>query len=152
MGEFENVGFVPGFGTTSESKSYSFTDAGLQPGQYSYRLKQIDFDGTFQYSDVVEVEIAAPKEFSLEQNYPNPFNPSTNISFKLAVDSKVSLTVFNVLGEKVEQLLNGNLSAGTHKINFDASNLQSGVYFYKLNAVGIDGSDFTSVKKMSLTK
>ena len=152
LGEFENVGFVPGFGTTSESKSYSFTDAGLQPGKYSYRLKQIDFDGTFQYSDVVEVEIAAPKEFSLEQNYPNPFNPSTNISFKLAVDSKVSLTVFNVLGEKVEQLLNGNLSAGTHKINFDASNLQSGVYFYKLNAVGIDGSDFTSVKKMSLTK
>jgi Concanavalin A-like lectin/glucanases superfamily/Secretion system C-terminal sorting domain len=152
LGEFEHVGFVPGFGTTSEPKSYSFTDAGLLPGNYSYRLKQIDFDGTFSYSDVVDAEITAPKEFSLDQNYPNPFNPSTIINFKLAVDSKVSLTVFNILGEKVEQLLNGNLAAGTHKINFDASKLQSGVYFYKINAVGIDGSDFTSVKKMSLTK
>ncbi len=151
-GEFEPIGFVPGFGTTSEPKSYSFIDAGLQPGSYSYRLKQIDFDGTYSYSDLVEVEIAAPAEFSLDQNYPNPFNPSTVISFKLAVDSKVSLTVFNILGEKVEQLLNGNLAAGTHKINFDASNLQSGVYFYKLNAAGVDGSEFTSVKKMSLTK
>jgi hypothetical protein len=151
-GEFEHIGFVPGFGTTSEPKSYSFTDTDLQPGIHSYRLKQIDYDGSFTYSKIVEAEIIAPTEFSLEQNYPNPFNPSTKISFELAVDSKVTLTIYNLLGEKITQLANGNLTAGTHEVDFNADNLQSGVYFYKLHAIGIDGSDFSSVKKMILTK
>lgn len=152
VGEFEAVGFVPGFGTTSEPKTYAFTDLNLQPGTYTYRLKQIDYDGTFEYSDLVEVEVIAPAEYSLEQNYPNPFNPSTAIDFTLALDSKVSLKVFNILGQEVAQLLNSDLAAGSHNVTFDAAGLNSGIYFYKLIATGIDGTEFTDVKKMTLTK
>ncbi len=94
----------------------------------------------------------APDVFALEQNYPNPFNPSTTINFSLAADSKVSLTVFDILGQEVANLINGNLAAGSHEINFNASNVNSGVYFYRIDATGVDGTNFTSVKKMILTK
>jgi len=124
----------------------------LQGGTYSYRLKQIDYDGTFEYSDVVEVDVTIPDVFALEQNYPNPFNPSTKIKFSLAADSKVSLTVFDILGQEVTGLISGNLAAGFHELEFDASNINSGVYFYRLDATGVDGTNFTSVKKMILTK
>jgi hypothetical protein len=150
--EFMEVGFVPGFGTTSEPKSYSFTDNSLRSGIYSYRLKQIDFDGTFTYSDEVEVEVIAPASFSLDQNYPNPFNPSTRISFSLAVDSKVSLKIFDVLGQEVASLINQDLTQGVHTYDFNAAGINSGVYFYKLEATGVNGNEFTDVKKMILVK
>jgi hypothetical protein len=150
--EFMEVGFVPGFGTTSEPKSYSFTDNNLRSGIYSYRLKQIDFDGTFTYSDEVEVEVIAPASFSLDQNYPNPFNPSTRISFSLAVDSKVSLKIFDVLGQEVASLVNQDLTQGVHTYDFNAAGINSGVYFYKLEATGVNGNEFTDVKKMILVK
>ena len=150
--EFETIGYVAGFGTTTESKYYSYTDKGVNSGTYTYRLKQIDFDGTFAYSKVVEVEVLAPAVFALDQNYPNPFNPSTAINFRLAVDSKVSMKVFNVLGQEVANLLNGNFVAGSHQVNFDASSLNSGVYLYRIEASGIDGTNFVDVKKMTLTK
>jgi len=150
--EFMEVGFVPGFGTTSEPKSYSFTDQNLRSGQYTYRLKQIDFDGTFTYSDEVAVEVIAPASFSLDQNYPNPFNPSTMITFSLAVDSKVSLKVFDVLGQEVASLIDQDLSQGVHNYDFNAAGINSGVYFYKIEATGVNGSEFTDVKKMILVK
>jgi hypothetical protein len=150
--EFEAIGYIAGFGTTTESKYYSFTDREVNSGTYTYRLKQIDFDGTFEYSKVVEVEVLAPAVFALDQNYPNPFNPSTAINFRLAVDSKVSMKVFNVLGQEVASLLNSNLAAGSHQVNFDASSLNSGVYLYRIEASGIDGTNFVDVKKMTLTK
>jgi hypothetical protein len=143
---------VNGNGTTTELQNYTFTDRNLSAGNYSYRLKQIDFDGSFQHSEVIEVEILAPVEFALDQNYPNPFNPSTKIDFNLAVDSKVKLTVFNMLGEEVETLLNSEMSAGLHSVDYTASGLNSGVYFYRIDAVGVDGTEFSSVKKMILTK
>jgi hypothetical protein len=149
---FENIGYVAGFGTSSETHSYSFVDASLNEGTYSYRLKQVDLDGTFEYSDVVEVDVAVPDVFALEQNYPNPFNPSTRIDFSLAVDSKVSLKVFNVLGQEVANLISSDLVAGSHNVDFSAASLNSGVYFYRIEATGIDGINFTSVKKMILTK
>jgi Secretion system C-terminal sorting domain len=149
---FEIVGYITGFGTTTESHSYSYVDGSLQEGSYTYRLKQIDFDGTFEYSEAVEVDVNAPSVFALEQNYPNPFNPSTQINFSLAVDSRVSLTVFDVLGQEVANLISGNLAAGSHEFNFNASNINSGVYFYRIDAAGVDGTNFTSVKKMILTK
>jgi hypothetical protein len=149
---FEKIGFVAGFGTTTETHSYTYTDNSLQEGSYTYRLKQVDYDGTFEYSDVVEVDVTVPKVFALEQNYPNPFNPSTTIKFGLAADSKVSLTVFDILGQEVANLINGNVAAGSHEINFNASNVNSGVYFYRIDATGVDGTNFTSVKKMILTK
>jgi hypothetical protein len=151
-GEFESIAFVDGHGTTTEVQAYTYIDRSVTPGAYSYRLKQIDFDGTFEYSKVVEVDVINPAEFVLDQNYPNPFNPSTMISFRLAVDSKVSMTVFNVLGQEVASLLNGNLVAGSHQVNFDASTLNSGVYMYRIEAAGIDGTNFVDVKKMILTK
>ena len=150
--EFAAIGFVDGNGTTTNIQNYSFTDENLSAGTYTYRLKQIDFNGTFEYSNEIEVVVSIPSEFSLEQNYPNPFNPSTVISFNLAVDSDVSLKVFNILGQEVVSLLNNRISAGTQQINFNAAGLNSGVYFYQLEAKGIDGSNFSSTRKMLLTK
>lgn len=151
-GEWQTIGFVPGYGTVSEMKYYSYTDAGLNNGSYLYRLKQIDYNGTFEYSPVVEAEVNVPTEFVLNQNFPNPFNPSTRISFGLAVDSKVSLKIHNVLGQEVVTLLDNNITAGNHDVNFDASSLTSGVYFYTIEAKGVDGSTFMNTKKMILTK
>jgi hypothetical protein len=150
--EFQSVAFIEGNGTTTEAKQYSFVDNNLQPGHYTYRLKQMDFDGTFEYSNEVEVDFLVPSEYSLNQNYPNPFNPSTKISFSLPVESHVTLKVFNLLGEEVTNLINGSFTAGTHNLNFDASNMNSGLYFYQIEAQGIDGSNFSQVKKMMLTK
>lgn len=150
--DFVTIGFLQGHGTTTETKNYRFVDANLENSNYTYRLKQVDFNGTFSYSSEVSVEISAPVQFELAQNFPNPFNPTTKINFNLAVDSKVSLKVFNVLGQEVATLINSNLVAGVNSINFDASELNSGVYLYRLEATGIDGSNFVNVKKMILTK
>ena len=149
---FTNIGFVPGFGTTTEPKSYSYTDQSVSNGKYYYRLKQTDFDGSFKYSDVVEAEVSLPTVFALEQNYPNPFNPSTSIRFSLPVDAQVTIGVYNLVGEKVAEIASGNLSAGSHNITFDASKLTSGIYFYRLDATGSSGKTFSSVKKMTLMK
>ncbi|MBV6513433.1 MAG: hypothetical protein FMNOHCHN_02965 [Ignavibacteriaceae bacterium] len=146
-GSFEQVGFVQGNGTSLLQNSYVFTDRGLEEGNYSYRLKQIDFDGTYTYSDVVEVEILNPVQFALEQNYPNPFNPSTLIKFSLPVESRVELSVFNALGEKVRVLVNEVRKSGNHEVEFNALGLSSGVYFYKLEA-----GEFISTKKLILLK
>ncbi|HMN16205.1 MAG TPA: T9SS type A sorting domain-containing protein [Ignavibacteriaceae bacterium] len=151
-GEYQSVGFVAGHGTSTSTNNYVYLDQNVEAGTYTYRLKQIDLDGSFEYSNAVEVEVLGLREYTLGQNYPNPFNPSTTINFSLAVDSKVSLKVFNVLGQEVASLLNGQMSAGSQKVSFDASSLNSGVYFYRLEADGIDGQKFSSTKKMILTK
>ncbi|QQS34836.1 MAG: DUF4397 domain-containing protein [Ignavibacteriales bacterium] len=150
--EFVTIGFIEGFGTTSEVRNYSFRDKDLNTGKYVYRLKQIDYDGTFEYSNEVEVNVNVVKEYSLSQNYPNPFNPSTKIIFSLASDSDVSLKIFNVLGQEVASLINGRIAAGEQSVNFNADGLNSGVYFYQIDATGIDGSKFSQTKKMILTK
>ncbi|MBL1155776.1 MAG: T9SS C-terminal target domain-containing protein [Ignavibacteriae bacterium] len=151
-GEYQSVGFIAGHGTSTSTNNYVYLDQNVEAGTYTYRLKQIDLDGSFEYSNAVEVEVLGLREYTLGQNYPNPFNPSTTINFSLAVDSKVSLKVFNVLGQEVASLLNGQMSAGSQKVSFDASSLNSGVYFYRLEADGIDGQKFSSTKKMILTK
>ena len=151
-GQFRTIGFVEGSGTTTEVQNYSFADSHVEIGTYYYRLKQVDFNGLYKYSDIVDVKVIAPDKFALQQNYPNPFNPSTRITFNLAVDSKVSLKIFDVLGQEITNLITANLSAGVHDLNFDASGINSGVYFYRIEANGIDGSTFTDVKKMILTK
>jgi hypothetical protein len=150
--DFNEVTFVNGKGTTSEVSDYEYVDVISSPGKYYYRLKQIDFDGSFNYSNVVETEIEGPQVFVLSQNYPNPFNPSTMIKFSLPVDSYVRIELFNTLGEKVDELTNRDYSKGNHEINFDASKLSNGVYYYTISANGNDGSTFTSTKKMILIK
>jgi hypothetical protein len=150
--DFNEVAFVNGKGTITEVNDYEYVDVISAPGTYYYRLKQIDFDGSFNYSNVIETEIEGPQVFVLSQNYPNPFNPSTMIKFSLPVDSYVSIELFNTLGEKVDELTNRDYSIGNHELSFDASKLSNGVYYYTINANGIDGSSFTSTKKMVLMK
>ncbi len=151
-GEYQVVGYVAGHGTTVEPQTYSFTDQNVGAGKYQYRLRQIDYDGKFEYSSVVEVEVFGPKEFSLGQNYPNPFNPSTTIDFTLASDSRVTIKIFDVLGQEVMTMINGNYAAGSHKVSFDGSSLNSGVYVYRIDATGVDGKTFSATKKMILNK
>jgi len=150
---FVTIAFVEGKGTTTESNNYSYVDRTIsQSTQYSYTLKQIDFNGSYHYSDVVNLGKSLPLNFVLAQNYPNPFNPSTTISFGLPVSSNVSLDVYNLIGEKVTSIYQGELEAGNYEYNFDASNLSSGIYVYILNAVGHDLNQFTASKKMTLLK
>jgi len=145
--EYITVGFVAGFGTTTESKNYEFIDADLSAGSYSYRLKQVDFDGTFTYSDEVNVDVLGPIQFELAQNYPNPFNPSTTIKFTLPQSSDVTLKIYNALGQEVSTLISGFMESGLHSVKFNASELKSGIYFYK-----IDTDLYSDVRKMTLIK
>jgi photosystem II stability/assembly factor-like uncharacterized protein len=148
-GQWEMISFVEGKGNSTELNNYSFEDRNLLPGSYSYRLKQIDFDGSFEYYELnSEVIIEAPNSFSLKQNYPNPFNPVTNISFSLPETGNVSLKVYNVLGNEVVSLLNSRLNAGNHNVIFDAINFSSGVYYYRIE---IDGK-FIETRQMVLLK
>jgi hypothetical protein len=144
---FEQIGFVEGMGTTTESANYVFKDKVNQPGKYNYRLKQIDFDGSINYSNVVEVSVNTPNEFVLYQNYPNPFNPSTSIKFSLPVKSGVRINIYNSAGQLVETLIDKEMESGYHEVNFDASRFASGVYLYQLQT-----GDFISTKKMILIK
>ena len=131
---WEEVGFVAGNGTTTQPESYSYTDKNISAGVYNYRLKQIDLDGTYTYSNEVEVDVNTPADYSLEQNYPNPFNPSTKINFNLKSDSKVALNIYDVLGRKTATLANNEFTAGSHSIEFNAAGFTSGIYFYTLEA------------------
>lgn len=150
--EFTQIAFVGGNGTTTSKINYSYLDKDILMGSYTYRLKQIDFDGTYKYLNEVNVNIAAPKKFVLNQNFPNPFNPNTTIKFHLPVDAKIKLNIINALGQNVAELINTEYPAGIYEINFDASKFSSGIYFYSLSATGNDGRNFNSTKKMILMK
>ncbi|OGU30153.1 MAG: hypothetical protein A2057_05600 [Ignavibacteria bacterium GWA2_35_9] len=141
------VGFVDGNGNSNSPKDYSFMDKNLTGGsKFAYRLKQVDNDGTFTYSDEVEVAVV-PDKYELYQNYPNPFNPVTNIKFSLPEATKVRIDIFNIIGEKVKTLIEQNMEAGFHVVPFDAENLTSGTYIYRLQT-----ENFTQIKKMLLLK
>ena len=145
---WEKIAFINGNGNSNSPNTYSFTDESLSFGKYSYRLKQIDNDGKYSYSSEVEVEIEnIPTDYVLFQNYPNPFNPSTTIKFGLPKDSKVVLEVYNIIGERVATLINQEMSAGYHNINFKGNELSTGIYIYRITA-----NEFTSTKKFILMK
>ncbi len=142
------VAFVPGNGTTVAAQDYQFTDQNLKPGIYEYKLFQIDFDGTRTLAGTVEVAIQnTPGAFLLSQNYPNPFNASTRISFNLPEKEMVRLTIYNVLGKEIVRVINEEKLAGSHEFMFDASELISGIYYYKLEA-----GSFTEMRKFVLLK
>ena len=145
--QWEVIGYAEGEGTTTEPQSYSYVDKNTSIGSFVYRLKQIDFDGTSSYSNIVEIEIAAPNSFALEQNYPNPFNPTTTIRFSIPIEADVKLNVYNALGQDVAEILNGRLKEGYHEVDFDAGSLTSGIYFYRL-----ESDKFVDVKKMIIIK
>ena len=146
-GEYFTIGFVDGAGTTTEPQNYSYTDNTVENGKYFYRLKQIDFNGSFSYSDEVQVDVVGPLTFNLEQNYPNPFNPSTNIKYSVPEAGNITLSVYNTVGEEVAVLVNGYSEAGHFEVSFNASNLPSGVYLYKLQS-----ANSIQTKKMMLLK
>jgi len=146
---FVTIGFVEGNGTTTEPKFYSFEDLSpiTENNTIYYRLKQVDFDGKFSYSKTINVEFNLLEDFALKQNYPNPFNPSTIVEYNIQEAGLVSLKVFDVLGKEVATLVNEEKAVGTHNVTFNAGNLPSGIYFYRINA-----GKFTSTKKMMLAK
>lgn len=150
--QFTEIKFIEGKGTTTGQNQYSLLDNDLKAGTVHYRLKQIDFDGTFEYSNVISVDIALPYQYSLAQNHPNPFNPLTKLSFELSVNADVKLVVYNTIGQQVAELVNGELNAGRYEYDFNAKDLSSGIYFYTLNAAGKDGKVFNSTRKMILIK
>jgi len=146
-GNWQKIGFVEGNGNSNSTKEYSFTDNKLIGGtKFQYRLKQIDNDGRYEYSAFVEVE-NIPTEYALYQNYPNPFNPTTKIRYQLPKESKVVIKIYNILGSEVLELLNKNKEPGIYEVEFNASNLSSGTYIYKISA-----DNFVQTKKMILLK
>jgi hypothetical protein len=151
---WESVASVKAAVLSNSSKQYSFTDKNLQAGKYQYRLKMFDNDGTFAYSKVAEAEVSLPKNFELSQNYPNPFNPTTKINYSLPNDSRITLEVYNIIGERIAQLVNEQQSAGYYTVNFGKSsnNISSGIYIYKFTAEDNSGKSFSSIKKMILLK
>jgi len=144
---WNKIGFVSGNGNSSSDKKYSFTDKNISGGsKFNYRLKQIDNDGTFEYSDIVEVEVV-PQQFELSQNYPNPFNPSTTINFSLPKQTHLKINIYNMLGELVKTVSDGLYEAGFYNIFFNASELSSGTYIYRL-----ESDSFVETKKMLMIK
>lgn len=148
---WENVGFVQGHGTSSESHDYSYTDNLIEVnyrGKVYYRLKQVDYDGSVNYSSTTEVTYEPkPNDYALDQNYPNPFNPTTSIKFSIPKGSNVKLIIYDLLGNEVETLVDEYRPAGTYSVKFNGSELTSGIYIYRLQA-----GEFVSTKRMALIK
>ena len=145
---WSKVGFVSGNGTTNSTNNYSYSDIGLNSGSYSYRLKQKDFNGNFEYFNLSqEVSIGIPDKHKLSQNFPNPFNPVTSILYKLPKQEYVSLKVFDALGQEVSTLVNEGQPAGTYSVDWNAEALSSGIYFYTIQA-----GDFVETRRMILLK
>ncbi len=145
--EWKTIGFVEGHGNSYSPKHYSFDDRNIVGGSdFTYRLKQIDLNGTYEYSDEIELKIL-PLENKLFQNYPNPFNPTTKIMFSLIEPQNVEIKIYNTLGEVVTQVVSKRFEIGFHEVEFDGSNLGSGVYFYELQF-----RNFVDVRKMILLR
>ena len=143
-GKWGELGFLPGAGTSVEPKKYSYLDRESDPGEYTYRLKQTDTDGSFVYSKQVSVAVNMPGSFVLWQNYPNPFNPSTSIPLFIPADYNGTVTarIFNTLGQQVRLLHDDILETGRHEIEWDGLDdagqaVVSGVYIYSIEAGGM---------------
>jgi len=144
---WEKLGFVNGHGNSNSPKKYSFVDKPSGGREFSYRLKQIDFDGAYEFSEELKISFTDELTFNLVQNFPNPFNPETVIKFELPKASYVKLRVYNTLGEEVGNLINEKKNAGIYSVDFNAKDLPSGVYLYRLETNG-----YTQTKKMLLVK
>jgi len=148
---FSKMAFVSGKGTTNTLTSYTFEDKNLQTGKYQYRLKQIDNNGNFAYFALNGIaEVGIPAKFDISQNYPNPFNPVTKINFDLPKDTKVNITVFDLTGREIKTIVNEFRTAGYYTVQFDASGVSSGVYFYRIMTDG--GNKFIMTKKLVVVK
>jgi len=145
--EFNRVGFVEGNGTTTDVKSYSYSDKDILAGNYNYRLKQVDYDGTFEYSEEIEVNITGSLEYSVSQNYPNPFNPTSTIRYSIPKMEFVKISIYDILGNEIKVLVNELKTPGNYEINFDAKELASGIYLYKIRT-----GEYSQIRKMIFMK
>lgn len=147
------IGFVQGKGTSSGKNIYNFKDENINVGENFYRLKQIDYDVSYEYSSELKVTIQNKYNIRLEQNFPNPFNPTTTIKYALPNTSSVTITVYNTLGQIVKVFYEGVKEAGYYSVNFTGEDLSSGVYLYSINAIYANGrQNFNATKKMLLIK
>jgi hypothetical protein len=147
-GTWDSIAFIGGHGNSNSPKEYSYSDNDIYAGgsNFQYRLKQIDTDGVYEYTDIVQVEII-PAQFELSQNYPNPFNPTTTIRFSLPEPTQLKINIYNILGEQVKTIAEGIYETGYYKVTFDATSLPSGTYIYRL-----ESNEFVETKKMILIK
>jgi hypothetical protein len=151
-GNWTKIGFVAGKGNSNQINNYNYSDNKIESGKFSYRLKQKDYNGNFEYFTLSgSVVVGTPSKYVLSQNYPNPFNPVTKIDFEIPQDSKVSMKVYDITGKEVSKLFEGIKSAGFHTIQFDGNNLSTGIYFYRLVASS-NGQETVITKKMNLIK
>lgn len=150
--DWSKIGFIIGNGTITNSANYIFSDKNLTSGKYNYRLKQIDFNGSYNYYELSsEINISAPGKFYLSQNYPNPFNPVTKVNFDIPFDSKVSLKLYDITGKEIKELINEFKPAGYYNVQINGEDISSGTYFYRLISDG-NNQNFTDIKKMILIK
>lgn len=151
--QWKEIAFIDGHGTTNEPKTYSFSDKKLNSGTYQYRLKQVDFNGHNEYFTPAQTDVAIgkPGNFELSQNYPNPSNPKSKIDFQMPFDGKVTIKVYDILGQEVKTLVDEFKSADFYTVEFDGSSIASGTYFYRIIAEG-NGQKFTKTLKMILVK
>ena len=149
---WKKIGFINGSGNTSEPRSYSFEDKKLQTGSYKYRLKQIDYNGNFEYFELEnDVVISPPNVFSISQNYPNPSNPKSKIDYEIPFNGKVSIKVYDILGKEAVGLLNEAKEAGYYSVEFDGKKKKREVYFYRIEVEG-NAQQFAKTLKMILVK
>ncbi len=147
-GQYQALGFVEGYGTTTEARSYTYRIDRLEPGTHRFRLKQIDFDGTFAFSPEVEVMVALVDDYRLSEAFPNPFNPTTQFTLTVSRDQKVTVLAYNMLGQQVATLFEGTLGANEPRtITFEAANLPSGLYLYRAQ-----GESFSATRQVTLLK
>ena len=149
---WRKVGFIKGNGVTCSENSYIFYDNENSAGKYYYRLKQIDFDGSYQYSQIIELKTLIPEKWEIEQNFPNPFNAETIIKYKIPKNLFVSLKIYDILGKEVKTLVNEFKQSGYYYVKWDGKNdgfinLPSGVYFYEIKT-----KEFHQIKKMVLLR
>jgi hypothetical protein len=146
--QWRKIAFVQGSGNSSEPKTYTFDDNKLQTAAYRYRLKQIDFNGNYEYYELEnDVSVLPPGSFRVSQNYPNPSNPKSKIDYEIPESGRVTIKLYNMLGQELMTIVNEFMEAGYFTAEFDGSNLASGVYFYRLKTSG-----FADVKKLILLK
>jgi hypothetical protein len=151
-GSWNEVGFVNGKGNSNTEQSYNFENKDISSGSYNYRLKQTDYNGNYKYFNLNgPVSIGTPSKYAVSQNYPNPFNPVTKIDYEVASDSKVKISIFDITGRELQTLLNERKPAGYYSLTFNAENLSSGTYFYRV--IADEGNQkFAETKKMILVK
>lgn len=144
---WQTIASIKASGNSYSTKNYSFTDKIVNAGNYSYRLKMIDNDGSFKYSSIENVEVSAPAKYELQQNFPNPWNPTTTIRYRLPINSQVTIKLFDALGKEVTTLVNEIKTAGNYEVTLNGKNLSSGIYYYQMKA-----GNFIETKKITLIK